>query len=99
MTTVPIDADRMYYVRTICPSCDLIDIVLVRLDAVLTQTRAEAFLSVKASPKKIEHQCDQHTIRLGDEYDDESEVVDGVLALPYVDEETGEILDGDEVEQ
>ena len=53
-----INADALYQVRTTCPNCDEPSIVLVRLDAVLTTTRAEAFLSVKASPKKLEHDCE-----------------------------------------
>ena len=59
---LPNDADALYEVRTTCPHCDEVDIVLVRLDAILTQTRAEAYLSVKASPKKIEHDCEQPSL-------------------------------------
>lgn len=101
MAHPPIDADALYYVRTTCPNCDQTDIVLVRLDAVLTQTRAEGFLSVKSTPKKLEHDCQQGSI-LG-ETEVEFEVVeaeivgpDDTLALPYVDSETGEILGGGE---
>lgn len=58
MALPTIQADALYQVRTTCPNCDEPSIVMVRLDAVLTTTRAEAFLSVKASPKKLEHDCD-----------------------------------------
>lgn len=63
--TMPtIDADALYAVRTTCPVCDEPSIVLVRLDAVLTTKKAEQYLSVKASPKKIKHVCDSDEDRL-----------------------------------
>jgi thymidine kinase len=61
-----INADALYQVRTTCPNCDEPSIVMVRLDAVLTTTRAEAFLSVKASPKKLEHDCSDEQATLFD---------------------------------
>jgi thymidine kinase len=53
-----INADALYQVRTTCPNCEEPSIVMVRLDAVLTTMKAEQYLSVKASPKKLEHSCD-----------------------------------------
>lgn len=98
-----IDADETYYVRTTCPQCRQLDVVTLRLDAVLTKTINDAALSVKATAKKVEHDCTQLTILTetinGEE---DPEPVDGQLAIgaggdepvdaEIVDEETGEVL-------
>lgn len=98
MSTSPtgIEADRLYYVRTVCPSCEQPDIVMVHLGAILTTTVSEAFLSVKAAPKKVEHTCGQTSLLGAAESERaESEPADGeTLALPYVDHESGEIVHG-----
>ena len=57
-----IESDALYYVRAVCPACDQVTEIPVRLDARLNRTRTDAALSLKVSQEKMPHRCGQTTM-------------------------------------
>ena len=85
-------SDATYIVAAKCPHCGIPTEVPITLTTLLKQTQSKSQISVTLSQEPVSHSCQQ--TRIPEAVAEAEAEQAGMLPLPYVDHESGEIVGG-----